>query len=99
MNYSEEQEEIFEVVQRGERDIAVSAVAGSGKTTTLVGASDLLPSSQATFAAFSKEIARKLKKRISSMAVSTLHSIGYQMIRRYLNVSLKTQKNKYTLLA
>src|SRR5579859_368805 len=99
MNYSEEHEEIFEVVQRGERDIVVGAVAGSGKTTTLVGASDLLPSSKATFAAFSKEIATRLSELISNMSVSTLHSIGYKMIRRYLNVRLKTQKDKYTMLA
>jgi superfamily I DNA/RNA helicase len=56
----------------------VNAVAGSGKTWTLVEACKLLRTDRALFCAFNKHIAEALKARLpKSVTSKTLHSVGY----------------------
>lgn len=86
---SKYQEDIFSHVRKGEGDALVTARAGSGKTSTLVhSAKQLTPwrQSKAGFAAFNKHIAEELKRKLpASMDCFTVHSLGYQALRKHFN--------------
>jgi superfamily I DNA/RNA helicase len=75
--------------------IVVEAVAGSGKTTTIVEAANLIPTThKACFLAFNKSIAEELGKRLPSTVESrTLNSLGFGVVRRQLgNVKVEAAK-------
>lgn len=78
-----EQEIIFDFISNGSGHAVVEAVAGSGKTTTLVQALKLTPEdANVGFVAFNKSIANELKKKAPShVYVSTLHALGFKIIR------------------
>jgi len=63
----------------------VEAVAGSGKTTTIVGAATLIPASlKAIFLAFNKDIAVELGDRLPKhVPAKTLNSLGWGICKRY----------------
>lgn len=81
---SKYQQAIFDFITNGSGHAVVEAVAGSGKTTTIVKALDLTPKdAKVAFVAFNKHIATELKKRAPDhVHVSTLHSLGLSIIRR-----------------
>lgn len=85
-NWSRYQQAVFENVANGTGHTVVNAVAGSGKTTTIVEALGHVPSGCKTlFVAFNKSIAEELKKRAPlGVEVSTLHSYGLKVITRSL---------------
>jgi len=85
-NWSKYQLAVFENVATGTGHTVVKAVAGSGKTTTIVEALGHIPSGCRTlFVAFNKSIAEELKKRAPlGVEVSTLHSYGLKTITRAL---------------
>lgn len=85
-NWTQYQTAIFNNVATGTGHTVVSAVAGSGKTTTIVEALKHIPSGCSTlFVAFNKSIAEELKKRApSGVEVSTLHSYGLRTITNSL---------------
>lgn len=92
------QAKIYEWIERGRGDEIVNAVAGSGKTTTLVNGAKLL-TGQAIFIAFSKKIQETLSEKLAgtSMTAKTVHSIGYGMVANYLrsnNVRMKSPDDK-----
>ena len=64
LEYSEYQLDIFNAVENGNENIAINAVAGSGKTTTIVSACKRLNESErdVIFLAFNKLIVEELKK-------------------------------------
>lgn len=66
--------------------MAVSAVAGSGKTSTVVAAANLIPRSlNAMFLAFNKSISDELKIRLPNhVAAKTLNGLGMGLLRPYL---------------
>lgn len=75
---SKYQQAIFEWVKTGRGHALVNAVAGSGKTWTLVEASKLLKTNRALFCAFNKHIQEELSRRLPKhVTVKTLHGIGY----------------------
>ncbi|MDX2231311.1 MAG: UvrD-helicase domain-containing protein [Leptolyngbyaceae cyanobacterium bins.349] len=78
------QQAIFDWITNGRGDAIVNAVAGSGKTTTLIQASQRLKTSRALFAAFNTHIARTLSDRIPTMTCRTIHSLGNRCVSRYL---------------
>lgn len=80
------QEAIFEFIKSGEGHGIVDAVAGSGKTTTIVEALKFTsPNDKVAFVAFTRHIAKELAKRAPEhVHVSTLHSLGYGNIRSAL---------------
>lgn len=82
MKYSQYQLAVFENVATGTGHTFVGAVAGSGKTTTIVEALKHVPRGCTTlFVAFNKSIAEELKKRAPrGVEVSTLHSYGLKTI-------------------
>lgn len=68
--------------------LVIEAVAGSGKTTTIVKALELIPSHFSVFfLAFNKHIANELDKRcqakgLSNVTASTLHALGLKNFRK-----------------
>jgi len=78
------QQAIFEQVQRGDRNIAIEAVAGSGKTISLVKSIEYVPSDKSVcFLAFNKHIATELQSRVPANArASTQHSLGFSNLRK-----------------
>lgn len=76
------QEKIFEWFQSGVSNAAVNAVAGSGKTTSIVEGLKVSANPNTLFAAFNKSIVEELKRRLpASVNVQTIHSLGYQTLR------------------
>ena len=97
---SEFQQAIFDAVKNTDDSLLVKAVAGSGKTTTIVKAVDYLPKNIRTiFVAFNKSIATELSRRLPShVASSTLHSVGLKAIRNHFG-NVKVDSNKvYTIM-
>lgn len=93
---SEQQKEIFRWVQEGEGNAMVKALAGTGKTTTIIEAIRYMQGSVA-LVAYNKKIAEELQSRIKTrmkkrddIRAGTFHSFGFSSwIRR--NPSMKME--------
>jgi DNA helicase II / ATP-dependent DNA helicase PcrA len=85
MKPSKYQQAVFNAVITTPSNIAVSATAGSGKTTTIVEAAKLIPyGKSAVFVAFGVSIVKELKERLpAQVTCSTMHSVGVSAIRKY----------------
>jgi hypothetical protein len=80
--WSTYQEGMFTWGSEGSGHALVNAVAGSGKTTSLVElAKRLRTGGDSLFVAFNKHIAAELSGRLENTPASTLHSVGYAMLR------------------
>lgn len=90
------QNDIFEFIQHGTGNAVISAVAGSGKTTTLIHALKLIPTDKSIlFLAFNKSIANELKERVpetNNIHVKTVHGFGYNTIRSDKDVEIDNHK-------
>lgn len=97
MTPSKYQRAIYSVFQRTNRDLNISAVAGSGKTTTLLELLKYVPEgASALFLAFNNSIVDELKERNerNDVEIMTIHSCGWRSIlRRYGSVA-KMNPNK-----
>jgi superfamily I DNA/RNA helicase len=95
MNFSPYQQAIFDAISSTEENILVEAVAGSGKTTTIVEAAKLIsPFKRSMFLAFNKNIASELSVRLPShVQAKTLHSLGWSICKENLGW-FKTNDNK-----
>ena len=73
------QQAVFDFVASGRGSALVTAVAGAGKTTTIVRALNLIPAGKVvSFLAFNKRIADELKTRVpSNVRAQTFHSVGF----------------------
>ncbi len=81
--------------------LIVEAVAGSGKTTTIVEAAKLIPAGHsACFLAFNKSIAEELAKRLpGSVHSKTLNSLGFGAVRKAFGGAVKVEAAKvYNLI-
>jgi DNA helicase-2/ATP-dependent DNA helicase PcrA len=88
---------VYDAVQNGKSDILVKATAGSGKTTTIVNASKLIPASlDVIFLAFNKSIVNELKERLpETVKCSTLHSLGFQSLYKYYKTNKGIKVDNY----
>lgn len=79
---SPEQEAIWKAMRSDVEHLIIEALAGTGKTTTIVeGSKKLPPNSRVGFCAFNKSAQRDLAKRLPSHIDSfTTHSLGRQII-------------------
>lgn len=79
VNWSPQQTDVFDEVKNlGGGSLRVDAVAGSGKTTTLVHAAGLMDG-RVAFGAFNKKIADEIKVRVAhhrNITAGTMHSFG-----------------------
>ena len=74
------QTDIFNWITNGSGSAQVGAVAGSGKTTTLVESAQLL-TGDSVFVAFNKHIAETLRSKLGrGCEARTLHSIGLEIL-------------------
>jgi superfamily I DNA/RNA helicase len=86
MKWSTLQTDIFNFVEFDSGNAIIEAVAGSGKTTTIVEAINRVPSTQsAIFLAFNKSIADELKAR--GVNAKTFHSLCCGAAMRALNAN------------
>ena len=77
---------IFDFVKNGTGNGIIDAVAGAGKTTTLIGCVSHIPDlSNVIYCAFNtsirKELQKKFKDEKKNVKVSTIHALGFQMLR------------------
>lgn len=78
-NWSTYQQDIFRFVAEGEGNAVVDAVAGSGKSTTIVAAMKLTQG-ESIFLAFNKAIADELKRK--GVNARTFHSLVFGVVLR-----------------
>jgi DNA helicase-2/ATP-dependent DNA helicase PcrA len=79
---SKYQQGIFDWITNGKGNAVVEAVAGSGKTTTIVQALQRMQG-RVLFTAFNKHIERELAARApAGVKVSTIHSLGFATLRK-----------------
>lgn len=95
IDWSQKQLDVFEFVKNGHGNAVVEAVAGSGKTTTIVEALKYTnPTDAVAFVAFNKRIADELRERSPDhVHVSTLHSLGLRNLKRTFSKT-RVEKNK-----
>ncbi len=99
-----EQEAVLEWVRDGEGSAMVEAVAGSGKTFTLVEATKLMTGSVA-LTAFNKAIADEVGRKVKdqrNVNASTFHSYGFAAWRNLIEGDVEVDargKNKRMLVA
>ena len=90
------QQEVFNFIQNGKGHAVVEAVAGSGKTTTIVQALKLIPKTQSViFLAFNKHIATELAQKVpSNTMATTFHSLGLRTMTQSLGGRINVNNNK-----
>jgi len=106
VKFKNEQLNIFEFIKTGKGHGIIDAVAGAGKTTTIMECAKYVPDkNDVLFCAFNKsiqmEIARKFKSLgLNQVTVKTIHALGYQMLTEN-NISgkkINIQEHKYKSL-
>lgn len=89
ITYTKEQKEIFSFVEFSTGHGIIDAVAGSGKTTTIIDSAKFIDKNKKIlFCAFNKsikdEISKKFKKQnLSNVVTSTIHGLGFSIIKEY----------------
>jgi len=85
-HFTNEQKSIFEFIKSGTGHGIIDAVAGAGKTTTIMECAKHVPDkNEVLFCAFNKsiqtEIAAKFSKQgMNAVTVKTIHALGYQIL-------------------
>lgn len=80
--FSDYQIRIFDEIRSSNRNVMVEAVAGSGKTTTIIEALKIInPMDRVLFLAFNKKIVTDIQAK-TTRDVSTFHSLGFSAIRK-----------------
>lgn len=94
---SKYQRAIYSVFTHSKRDINISAVAGGGKTTTLLELLRYVPDGSSTlFLAFNNSIVDELKNRNEreDARIMTIHSCGWRSIMQVYGSKSKVNANK-----
>lgn len=93
---SEYQKAIFEFVKNGKGNCVINAVAGSGKTTTIIYSLKFIPQDKSViFLAFNKSITEEIKQKVSSnVNVKTFHSLGASSIYKTYREKSELNNNK-----
>ena len=95
---SKYQQKIYDFIEFGEGNAVIDAVAGSGKSTTIVNSLKLIPTDKnVLFLAFNKAIVEELKIKVGDLPnveIKTLHSLGASNIMRSFNCKIDANKYK-----
>ena len=89
---------MYHFITDGSGNAVVDAVAGSGKSTTIVNALNLIPEDKSVlFLAFNKAIVEELKIKVGMLPnvdVKTLHSLGISSIKEFMRADTNADKYK-----
>jgi DNA helicase-2/ATP-dependent DNA helicase PcrA len=93
------QEAIFDHIKNSNKNAVIEAVAGSGKTTTLVESLKICGTNDVIFVAFNKHIVDDLAPKVpKGVKVTTMHSFGYSQVKRaYPKIVLDKDKTRKTI--
>lgn len=96
---SKEQQAIFDAVLNTQDNIAVRALAGTGKTTTAIELARVLPPKESKlFCAYNKPIVEELVIRLegTGMEANTFHALGFAALKKKLGMyRISPDKTKY----
>jgi len=103
MEFTKEQKDIFEFVQNKSGHGIIDAVAGAGKTTTIMECARYVENkSDILFCAFNKSIANEIKRKfreqgLSEVTVKTIHALGYEILKAHNHTGgpIKIENQKY----
>ena len=99
MIFSKEQEDIFEYAQKGPFNMVIQAVAGAGKTTTLIECANRIDSDKRILMlAHNRSTRDTLKERIGNkpnVRIFTLHGLAYRMFSEHFEKEPKINEEKY----
>lgn len=99
IKFSKEQEDIFNFAKNGLDNIIIQAVAGAGKTTTLVECANRIdPSKKVLLLAHNRSTRDTLKERIGkrdNIKVYTLHGLAWRLFIEHFEFSPKIDDDKY----
>lgn len=106
MTFTPEQERIFDFVRTGEGHGIIDAVAGAGKTTTIMECTRYAKNpAKVLFCAFNNSIAKEIRRRfkkqsMTEVTVQTIHSLGFRILRENTDYGsrLQLREYKYTTL-
>lgn len=101
IKYSEEQKDIFEYVEKGLLNVSVQAVAGAGKTTTLVECIRRLPRDKRILVLAHNRLAKDtLKERIGdteNVMIYTIHGLSWRLFTEYFGETPNIVEDKYRI--
>lgn len=99
MDFSKEQEAIFEYAQKGVLNLIVQAVAGAGKTTTLVECvRRIKPDKKVLLLAHNRSTRDTLREKIGdadNVSVFTLHGLAWRMYTEHFEERPEINSEKY----
>jgi superfamily I DNA/RNA helicase len=106
LTFTPEQERIFDFVRTGEGHGIIDAVAGAGKTTTIMECTRYAKDpGRVLFCAFNNSIAKEIRRRFKDrnmpeVTVQTIHSLGLRILRENSDYAsrLQLREYKYTTL-
>lgn len=90
------QQNVFNFIQSGSGNGVIKAVAGAGKTTTIIQSLSLIPTNKRILMlAFNKNIANELKEEVPyHVEVSTFHACGFASLRNSSRARVQVKSNK-----
>jgi DNA helicase-2/ATP-dependent DNA helicase PcrA len=93
---TEEQKKIFHFIKNRKENLLIGALAGAGKTTTVVRGAELLPKdSKKIYLAFNKHIQMELKEKLpEDVFCYTFHGLGTNAIKNTYGDSIKFDEFK-----
>lgn len=93
------QEKIFDFVENGNGNAVISAVAGSGKTTTILKSLEIIPKNkEILYLAFNKDIVNSIKEKngsIKNVDFKTVHGYGMSILNNQ-SKSISINNYKYS---
>ena len=99
MIFSEEQNNIFDYAQKGPFNMIVQAVAGAGKTTTLVECANRIDDSKKVLLlAHNRSTRDTLKEKIGerkNVKIFTLHGLAWRMLLEHFEKAPELDEDKY----
>ena len=96
--WSKYQKAVFDFVRNSNDSAVINAVAGSGKSTTIVEASKIaIEKGSVLFLAFNRSIASELATKMEGTGVEckTLHSHGFRAIQKKLQYKVRVDDRKW----
>jgi superfamily I DNA/RNA helicase len=93
IKYSTYQENLFEWIKNGTGNAVVEAIAGSGKSFSIVHALQFIPDKKRVlFLAFNKSTVNELQVKVkqSNVTIRTSHSLGYLMLKTHFKFQKET---------